>query len=97
MVGGGDTAIDAARIAKRMGATTTILYRRTIKEMPAIEEEIEEAQAEDIKLEYLAAPIGFVKDGNRITQVKCIRMELGEPDDSGRRRPVPQEGSELTQ
>ncbi len=95
VVGGGNTAIDAARIAKRMGAETTILYRRTVKEMPAIEEEIEEAQAENINLEYLAAPIGFVKDGNKITTVKCIRMELGEPDDSGRRRPVPKEGSEF--
>jgi len=95
VVGGGDTAIDAARISKRLGATVTILYRRTIKEMPAIDEEIEEAQLEGIKLEYLAAPIGFNKDGNRITSMKCIRMELGEPDDSGRRRPVPQEGSEF--
>ncbi|MFC1705806.1 NAD(P)-binding protein [Planctomycetota bacterium] len=95
VVGGGDTAIDAARICKRLGATTTIVYRRTIKEMPAIEEEIEEAQFEEIKLEYLAAPIGFIKDGNRITKMKCIRMELGEPDDSGRRRPVPLEGSEF--
>ncbi len=95
VVGGGDTAIDAARICKRLGATTTILYRRTIKEMPAIEEEIEEAQEEGIKLEYLAAPIGFNKDGNKITSMQCIRMELGEPDDSGRRRPVPIEGSEF--
>lgn len=95
VVGGGDTAIDAARICRRLGATTTILYRRTIKEMPAIEEEIEEAQAEGVKLEYLAAPVGFNKQGNRITSMKCIRMELGEPDDSGRRRPVPIEGSEF--
>lgn len=95
VVGGGDTAIDAARICKRFGADVTILYRRTIKEMPAIEEEIEEAQEEGIKLEYLAAPIGFNKDGNRITTMKCIRMELGEPDDSGRRRPVPIKGSEF--
>jgi NADPH-dependent glutamate synthase beta subunit-like oxidoreductase len=95
VIGGGDTAIDAARICRRLGATTTILYRRTIKEMPAIDEEIEEAQNEDVKLEYLAAPVGFTKDGNRITSMKCIRMELGEPDDSGRRRPVPIEGSEF--
>ena len=93
VVGGGDTAIDAARICRRLGATTTILYRRTVKEMPAIDEEIEEAQEEGVKLEYLAAPVGFNKDGNRITNIKCIRMELGEPDDSGRRRPVPIEGS----
>ena len=95
VVGGGDTAIDAARICRRMGADTTILYRRTIEEMPAIDEEIEEAQEEGVKLEYLAAPIGFNKNGNRITGMKCIRMELGEPDDSGRRRPVPIEGSEF--
>ena len=95
VVGGGDTAIDAARICKRLGADVTVLYRRTIKEMPAIDEEIEEAQEEGIKLEYLAAPIGFVKDGSRVTGMKCIRMELGEPDDSGRRRPVPLEGSEF--
>ncbi len=95
VVGGGDTAIDAARICKRLGATVTILYRRTIKEMPAIDEEIEEAQLEGVNLEYLAAPIGFNKDGNKITSKQCIRMELGEPDDSGRRRPVPIEGSEF--
>ena len=95
VIGGGDTAIDAARICKRLGADVTILYRRTLKEMPAIDEEIEEAEEEGVKLEYLAAPIGFNKEGNRITTMKCIRMELGEPDDSGRRRPVPIEGSEF--
>ena len=95
VVGGGDTAIDAARICRRLGATTTIVYRRTIKEMPAIDEEIEEAQEEGVKLEYLVAPVGFNKEGSRITSMKCIRMELGEPDDSGRRRPVPIEGSEF--
>ncbi|MHC5039344.1 MAG: NAD(P)-binding protein [Planctomycetota bacterium] len=95
VVGGGNTAIDAARVCRRLGATTTILYRRTRKEMPANEEEIEEALEEGVKLEYLAAPIGFNKDGDRITTMKCIRMELGEPDASGRRRPVPIEGSEF--
>ncbi|MBN1588226.1 MAG: FAD-dependent oxidoreductase [Pirellulales bacterium] len=95
VVGGGDTAIDAARICRRLGATTTILYRRTIEEMPAIDDEIEEAQEEGVKLEYLAAPVGFNKEGNRITSMKCIRMKLGDPDESGRRRPVPVEGSEF--
>jgi len=95
VVGGGDTAIDAARICRRLGANVTILYRRTIKEMPAIDEEIEQAQEEGIRLEYLAAPIGFNKQDSRITSMKCIRMELGEPDESGRRRPVPIEGSEF--
>ncbi len=95
VVGGGDTAIDAARICRRLGATTTIVYRRTIKEMPAIEDEITEAQNEGVKLEYLAAPVGFTKENNHITHMKCIRMELGEPDESGRLRPVPIEGSDF--
>jgi NADPH-dependent glutamate synthase beta subunit-like oxidoreductase/Pyruvate/2-oxoacid:ferredoxin oxidoreductase delta subunit len=95
IVGGGDTAIDAARICKRLGANVTILYRRTLAEMPAIKEEVEEAIAEGIKIEFLAAPIGFKKDGARVTSMRCIRMELGEPDTSGRRRPVPIQGSEF--
>jgi NADPH-dependent glutamate synthase beta subunit-like oxidoreductase len=94
IIGGGDTAIDAARICKRLGANVTILYRRTRKEMPAIDEEIDEAIAEDITIEYLAAPVGFKKEGDRIIAMQAIRMELGEPDASGRRRPVPIEGSE---
>ena len=95
VVGGGDTAIDAARICKRLGANVTILYRRTIEEMPAIGEEVEEAMEEGIKIEFLAAPVGFKREGNRVTAMRCIRMELGEPDASGRRRPVPIEGSEF--
>jgi len=95
IVGGGDTAIDAARICKRLGANVTVLYRRTIEEMPAIKEEVEEAIEEGIKIEFLAAPTGFKKEGDLVTAMCCIRMELGEPDDSGRRRPVPIEGSEF--
>ncbi|OPZ15822.1 MAG: Glutamate synthase (NADPH) small chain [candidate division BRC1 bacterium ADurb.BinA364] len=95
VVGGGDTAIDAARICKRLGCDVTILYRRTIAEMPAIALEIKEALEEGIKIEFLAAPIGFDRDGDRVTAMKCIRMELGEPDSSGRRRPVPIEGSDF--
>ena len=89
VVGGGDTAIDAARISRRLGAEVTVVYRRTRNEMPAIEEEIVGADEEGIKLEFLAAPIEFEKDGDLITKMKCQKMELGEPDDSGRRRPVP--------
>ena len=63
--------------------------------MPAIDEEVDEAIAEGITIEFLAAPVGFVQEGNKVTAMKCIRMELGEPDDSGRRRPVPIEGSEF--
>jgi len=96
VVGGGDTAIDAARISKRLGADVTIVYRRTRNEMPAIEEEIVGAEEEDIKFEFLVAPLELVKDGEKVTAMKCQKMELGEPDSSGRRRPVPIEGSEET-
>jgi dissimilatory sulfite reductase flavoprotein subunit len=89
VVGGGDTAVDAARVSKRLGADVTIVYRRTRTEMPAIDEEVVGAEEEGIKLEFLAAPIEFEKDGDTITKMKCQRMELGEPDSSGRRRPVP--------
>jgi NADPH-dependent glutamate synthase beta subunit-like oxidoreductase len=95
VVGGGDTAIDAARICKRLGANVTVLYRRTLAEMPAIKEEVDEAIAEGITIEFLAAPAGFIKDERGyVKAMKVIRMELGEPDASGRRRPVPIEGSE---
>jgi NADPH-dependent glutamate synthase beta subunit-like oxidoreductase len=95
VVGGGDTAIDAARICKRLGANVTVLYRRTLAEMPAIKEEVDEAIAEGITIEFLAAPAGFIKDDRGyVKAMNVIRMELGEPDASGRRRPVPIEGSE---
>ncbi len=93
VVGGGDTAIDAARIARRLGANATILYRRTRTEMPAIDEEIVGAEEEGVRIDLLAAPIEIYTDDNGVaTGMKCQRMELGEPDDSGRRRPVPIEG-----
>ncbi len=95
VIGGGDTAIDAARMAVRAGAETTILYRRTRVEMPAIEEEIEGALEEGVKIEYLVAPLSIKKEGEKAVSMLCQRMELGEPDDSGRRRPVPVEGSEF--
>jgi len=104
IVGGGDTAIDAARVSlrlssdaasmsRRMGAEVTILYRRTRAEMPAIEREIEEALEEGIKIEFLAAPARIERNGDgSIKKLSVQRMELGEPDESGRRRPVPIEG-----
>ncbi|MCP4705565.1 MAG: FAD-dependent oxidoreductase, partial [candidate division Zixibacteria bacterium] len=92
VIGGGDTAIDAARIARRLGAEATILYRRTKTEMPAIDEEIDGALAEGVRIDFLAAPIEIYKDGDKATGMKCQKMELGEPDSSGRRRPVPIEG-----
>ncbi len=89
VVGAGDTAIDAARVSRRLGADVTIVYRRTRTEMPAIKEEITGAEEEGVKIEFLAAPVDFERGGNRVTKMKCQRMELGEPDESGRRRPVP--------
>jgi NADPH-dependent glutamate synthase beta subunit-like oxidoreductase len=92
VIGGGDTAIDAARVARRFGAEATILYRRTIAEMPAIKEEIDGAIEEGVKIEFLAAPLEIYKDNGKAVKMKCQRMQLGEPDASGRRRPVPIEG-----
>ncbi|MDD3731642.1 MAG: NAD(P)-binding protein [candidate division Zixibacteria bacterium] len=93
VVGGGDTAIDAARVSRRLGAKVTILYRRTRTEMPAIEEEIVGAEEEAVKIEFLAAPMEIYTENGRAVGMKCQRMELGEPDASGRRRPVPIEGN----
>jgi NADPH-dependent glutamate synthase beta subunit-like oxidoreductase len=96
IIGGGNVAMDAARSSLRLGAKeVSVLYRRTRAEMPAADEEIEAAIEEGIKFEYLVAPKGVVKKDNKVAGIKCIRMELGEPDDSGRRRPVPIEGSEF--
>jgi len=96
VVGGGNSAIDAARCALRLGAEVTILYRRLRADMPAAEEEIVAAEHEGIKIEYLVAPLKIVgKDGN-VTGISCQRMELGDFDRSGRRRPVAVPGSEFT-
>ncbi len=96
VVGGGNSAIDAARCALRLGAEVTILYRRLRADMPAAEEEIVAAEHEGIKIEYLVAPLKIVgKDGN-VTGIRCQRMELGDFDRSGRRRPVAVPGSEFT-
>jgi len=97
VVGGGNTAVDAARTAVRLGARqVTILYRRSREEMPADPAEIEATLAEGIEIRYLAAPVRVLAGAHRMTAIECIRMELGEPDDSGRRRPVPIDGSEFT-
>jgi len=93
--GGGNAAIDAARVALRCGAKeVTMLYRRTRAEMPANPEEIIAAEEENIKIEYLVNPTRIVP-GNNVLNVECIRMKLGEPDASGRRRPEPFKGSEF--
>ncbi|WP_165498803.1 NADPH-dependent glutamate synthase [Chlorobium sp. N1] len=96
--GGGNTAMDAVRTAKRLGAEHAyIIYRRSEAEMPARAEEIHHAKEEGIEFLLLMNPLEFLGDDKHwLTGVKCIKMELGEPDDSGRRRPVPIEGSEFT-
>jgi formate dehydrogenase major subunit len=95
VVGGGNTAIDAARSALRLGAKkVTILYRRTKKEMPAHEMEIDAALEEGVEIIYLSAPTAIVSVDGRLDALTCIMMELGKPDASGRRSPVPKEGSE---
>ncbi len=100
VVGGGNVAMDAARSAVRLGAEqVTVLYRRTREEMPAHDDEISEAMFEGVKFEYLTTPVKISTqkslDGESL-QVECQRMELGEADSSGRRRPVPLVGSEFT-
>jgi heterodisulfide reductase subunit A-like polyferredoxin len=96
VVGGGNAAIDAARTAFRLGSReVTIAYRRTRNEMPAQEEEIEEAEQEGIKIEYLTAPTRLMIENGKIRGMECLRMALGEPDESGRPRPVPISGSEF--
>ena len=98
IVGGGNTAMDAVRTAKRLGADeASIVYRRSEEEMPARNEEIHHAKEEGVKFMNLVNPIEFISDDQgSVVAAKCLRMELGEPDDSGRRRPVPMEGSEFT-
>jgi formate dehydrogenase beta subunit len=96
IIGGGNTAMDAARTSWRLGADeVTVLYRRSRDEMPANDIEVEEALHEGVKFHFLAAPTRLVgDDSGRVTGIEYIKMELGEPDASGRRRPVPVEGSE---
>jgi NADPH-dependent glutamate synthase beta subunit-like oxidoreductase len=97
VIGGGNAAIDSARVGWRMGFDEVyILYRRTKKEMPANPWEIDAAEHEGVIMQYLAAPLEILGKDGKVTGMKCIQMELGEPDASGRRRPVPKEGSEYT-
>ena len=116
VIGGGNAAIDAARVAQRLGVKlenewqlpdaarmaqrlgvkeVSIVYRRSQAEMPAIRSEVEEAEREGVKIHFLAAPVEVLTNDDRVIGIRCIRMELGEPDASGRRRPIPIEGSEF--
>ncbi|MFO8102023.1 MAG: FAD-dependent oxidoreductase [Dehalococcoidia bacterium] len=95
VIGGGNVALDTARSALRLGAEeVNLYYRRSRDEMPVTEVEYDEAVAEGVKMNFLTSPTRIENDNWRITGLQCIRMELGEPDDSGRRRPVPISGSE---
>jgi NADPH-dependent glutamate synthase beta subunit-like oxidoreductase/Pyruvate/2-oxoacid:ferredoxin oxidoreductase delta subunit len=95
VVGGGNSAIDAARTAKRLGAKeVTLLYRRSREEMPALPSEVAEAEKDGVKIEILVAPKQIIGQNGEVTAIDCLRMKLGEPDESGRRRPVPIPGSE---
>ena len=97
VIGGGNSAIDAACTSLRLGAKeVTILYRRSRKEMPALPHEIEAAQEEGVKFHFLVAPKQIIGEGGRVKLIECLRMELGEPDASDRRRPIPVQGSEHT-
>jgi glutamate synthase (NADPH/NADH) small chain len=97
VIGAGNTAMDALRVCLRLGAeSVSCLYRRSRAEAPARAEEIHHAEEEGIRFHWLASPVEIVDDGNRnVRAVRCVRMTLGEPDDSGRRRPVPEAGSEF--
>jgi NADPH-dependent glutamate synthase beta subunit-like oxidoreductase len=97
VVGGGNTAMDCARTALRLGAEVTVLYRRTRAEMPAIGEEVDEAEHEGVQFVFLAAPLRLLSANGRVSAIECQRMRLGEPDVSGRRAPMPIPNDRFTQ
>ena len=93
VVGGGNVAMDSARTAKRLGADVTIVYRRAREQLPARGEEVHHAEEEGIEFKLLSNPVKLFGENGRVVGMECIRMELGELDDSGRRRPIPIEGA----
>ena len=96
VVGGGNVAMDAARTALRLGGDVTVVYRRTEKELPARREEVHHAKEEGVRFMRLSNPVEIIGDDKGwVSRIRCIRMELGEPDESGRRSPVPVPGSEF--
>jgi len=97
IIGGGNVALDCARNCIRLGfKNVEIVYRRSRAEMPGSKEEIEEAMHEGVKFTYLTAPASILRKGGKVTAIECLKMKLGEPDESGRRRPIPIKGSEFT-
>ena len=95
VVGGGNVAMDAARTALRLGAEVHIVYRRSEEELPARVEEVHHAKEEGVQFDLLTNPVEILEEDGWVKGIKCVRMELGEPDASGRRRPVAVEGSEF--
>lgn len=96
VVGGGNVAVDAVRTARRLGAKEAfMIYRRSFREMPAHEEEIEECKEEGIQIQTLANPKRIIGENGEVKAIECVKMTLGEPDESGRPRPMPMEGSEF--
>ncbi len=95
VIGGGNSAVDAARTAKRLTEDVYIVYRRTRNEMPALKHEIEEAELEGVQFHYLVAPVKVITENGKAKGLECVKMELGEPDSSGRRRPEPVPNSEF--
>lgn len=96
IIGGGNTAIDVARTVLRLGTKPTIYYRRTIREMPAIAQEVREALMEGVQIEFLSAPAALAPAGPSKVALTLVDMEMGAPDETGRRRPIPASGSERT-
>ncbi|MFC1919062.1 FAD-dependent oxidoreductase [Chloroflexota bacterium] len=97
VIGGGNTAMDAARVAWRLGVKeVSVIYRRSRGEMPAMAAEVEEAEREGVKINFLAAPVRILSKNNRLTGTQCVRMELGGYDATGRRSPLPVKGSEFS-
>lgn len=96
VIGGGNVAIDAVRTARRLGAEDAfIIYRRSREEMPALEEEIKDCEAEDVRFHLLTNPKGIIGENGKVKAIECLKMTLGEADASGRPRPIPVEGSEF--
>ena len=96
IIGGGHSALDGARVALRLGADEAhIIYRRSTEEMPAEQEEVEEAEKEGVKIHYLVAPVKISSENGKVSGIECIRTRLTEPDTTGRRKPIPIDGSEF--
>ena len=95
IIGGGNTAVDAARVARRLGSEVKVIYRRSRAEMPATASEVKGAEEEGVEIVFLTNPARIITQNGKVSKTECVRMELGEPDASGRRRPVPVAGSEF--